>query len=160
MKLFSSKNRAAHLGPYPLENLKRVEQVNLEGVPPFQPVSFSRPEDPLSIVNAMREYQAMMDAIRDGMVKKETGGNSCKTLPKFARVISRGLDISAMLQWLEFVRHRQVSCLMRDACNQSGYCCVWQKNCGLSKRRHLASGIDVIMAELKEAMGNESMGRR
>ena len=37
-------------------------------VPPMRQLSFMRAEDPLSIVNAMREHQAMLDAIRDGLV--------------------------------------------------------------------------------------------
>jgi len=32
---------------------------------------FRRPGNPLSIVNAMREYQAMLDATREGLVKRE-----------------------------------------------------------------------------------------
>ena len=35
-------------------------------------LSFRRADDPASIVNAMQDYQAMLDATRDGMVKKET----------------------------------------------------------------------------------------
>ena len=60
-----------HLGPFPLEKLKRMLRVDLSAMPAMQPVSFRRPEDPKSIVNAMQEYQAMLDATRDGMVKKE-----------------------------------------------------------------------------------------
>ena len=31
-------------------------------------LSFSRPDDPESIVNAMAEHQAMLDTIRDGLL--------------------------------------------------------------------------------------------
>jgi len=61
-----------HLGPYPLEKLRRVESCDLSDVPPMQGLSFRRANDPASIVNAMQDYQAMLDATRDGMVKKET----------------------------------------------------------------------------------------
>ena len=60
-----------HLGPYPLEKLRRQETVNLSDLPPHSGLSFRRPADPRSIVNAMQDYQAMLDTTRDGMVKRE-----------------------------------------------------------------------------------------
>ena len=38
----------------------------------MRPVSF-RDDRPESLTNAMRDYQAMLDAIRDGFVKREKG---------------------------------------------------------------------------------------
>ncbi len=71
-KLFSYRNRPMHLGPYPLETLARTgEDADLSRVQAMQAVSFHRPEDPASIVNAMRDYQAMLDATRDGPVKSQ-----------------------------------------------------------------------------------------
>ncbi len=73
-KLFSYKNRPVHLGSYPLEKLARTDRKpDLSSVPKMQQISFRRPDDPSSIVNAMQEYQAMLDATRDGLVKPETG---------------------------------------------------------------------------------------
>jgi hypothetical protein len=37
-------------------------------VPPHVPLDFRRLDTPHSLVNAMGEYQAMMDVIRDGLV--------------------------------------------------------------------------------------------
>jgi len=69
-KLFSYRNRPVHLGPYPLENLlRRSQPQGLDDLPAMQGLSFRRPDDPLSIVNAMQEYQAMLDATRDGVSK-------------------------------------------------------------------------------------------
>jgi hypothetical protein len=42
-------------------------------------LSFRRPGDPLSIVNAMAEYQATMDALRDGLVNRNRA--SCPASP-------------------------------------------------------------------------------
>jgi hypothetical protein len=68
MRFFSTKNRPFHLGPYPLERLKRRDTLpDLTQVPPSVPLQFTKLETPHSLVNAMGEYQAMMDAIRDGM---------------------------------------------------------------------------------------------
>ena len=70
MQLFSDRNRPVHLGPFPLEKLTRQALPDLAPVPWSQPLEFRRPEAPASIVNAMGEYQAMMDAIRDGLVNR------------------------------------------------------------------------------------------
>jgi len=69
LRFFSTKNRAPHLGPYPLERLRRLaEQPDLSTVPPAQALDFRKLDTPHSLVNAMGEYQAMMDVIRDGLV--------------------------------------------------------------------------------------------
>ena len=65
MRFFSDKDRPVHMGPYPLERLSRQDQAEPGDVPPFQPLDFQRPETPDSIVNAMGEYQAMLDALDD-----------------------------------------------------------------------------------------------
>ncbi|KMW58242.1 Flavodoxin reductases (ferredoxin-NADPH reductases) family 1 [Candidatus Rhodobacter oscarellae] len=72
LKLRSYRNRPVHLGPYPLERMTRSEQgpQGLQELPPPSPLSFRRPEDPISIVNAMQEFQAMLDATRDGIPKE------------------------------------------------------------------------------------------
>jgi hypothetical protein len=70
IRFFSDRKRPVHLGPYPLERLARGAMPDLESVPAMRPLSFRRPGAPASIVNAMGEYQAMMDAIRDGLVNK------------------------------------------------------------------------------------------
>ncbi|MCP5088257.1 MAG: reductive dehalogenase [Rhodobacteraceae bacterium] len=74
IRLFSSKDRPFHLGPYPLERLKRIDTApDLSAVPAVQPLDFHRLETPHSLINAMGEYQAMMDVIRDGIVNSEPG---------------------------------------------------------------------------------------
>ncbi|MEP4637229.1 MAG: hypothetical protein ABJZ83_02595, partial [Yoonia sp.] len=68
MKIFSDKSRAPHLGVYPSERLARVDAMPPLDIAPLAPPDFHRPDDPESIVNAMGEFQAMMDAIRGGIV--------------------------------------------------------------------------------------------
>ena len=71
-KWVSYRNRPVHLGPYPLERLVRTDRApDLSRLPRPAQLNFRRPDDPLSIVNAMQEYQAMLDATRDGLVKRE-----------------------------------------------------------------------------------------
>lgn len=72
VRFFSTKDRPIHLGPYPLERLKRVEHaLDLSNVPATHPLDFRKLDTPHSLVNAMGEYQAMMDVIRDGLVNSE-----------------------------------------------------------------------------------------
>ncbi|CTQ48030.1 4Fe-4S double cluster binding domain-containing protein [Jannaschia donghaensis] len=66
-RLFSTKDRPPHLGPYPVERLARGTMPDLTAIPAMVPLTF-QDADPRSIVNAMREHQAMLDAIRDGLV--------------------------------------------------------------------------------------------
>ncbi|HCV87629.1 MAG TPA: hypothetical protein DGU02_00450, partial [Alphaproteobacteria bacterium] len=66
-RLFSSKSRPLHFGNYPLHRLVHQDDMPmLDGVVTPE-LSFHRPEDPDSIVNAMAEHQAMLDTIRDGL---------------------------------------------------------------------------------------------
>ena len=73
-KLFSSKNRPPHLGPYPMENLKRGPMPDLTTTPISDALTFQRPDAPLNIVNAMTEYQTMLDVIRNGIVAVSKSG--------------------------------------------------------------------------------------
>ncbi|ARQ02612.1 2Fe-2S iron-sulfur cluster-binding protein [Pseudorhodoplanes sinuspersici] len=69
MKLFSYKDRPVHLGPYPLERLRRSQaQPRLGDVPAMQAVSFVEAGNPESLVNAMTRYIGMFDVVRDGSV--------------------------------------------------------------------------------------------
>ncbi|MCR9059827.1 MAG: hypothetical protein NXI02_21000, partial [Rhodobacteraceae bacterium] len=71
MKFFSDKTRPVHLGPFPMERLARATGLpDLENVPAFTRMPFQLREDPENIINAMSEGQAMLDAIRDGIVNK------------------------------------------------------------------------------------------
>ncbi len=70
-RLFSSKKRPFHLGPYPLEQLERLDEAPGIGRLDLWPALSFTSTDPLSIIPAMGEYQAMLDATRDGATKPE-----------------------------------------------------------------------------------------
>ena len=73
LRFFSDRDRPVHLGPYPLERLTRRDDLSgHSAVPPMGALAFSRPDMPQSIINAMGDYQAMLDAIRDGLVNRAT----------------------------------------------------------------------------------------
>lgn len=148
-KLFSTKDRAVHLGPFPMEKLQRQATAeNLAALTPSTAVSFRRSEDPTSIVNAMAEYQAMLDAVRVGLV------NPVKA------------DCPSDIQ--ERANHLKGFCYFNDA-SMVGICQLADKDLLAQPFRNaeidrlanrlkteqtktLAAGIDMIMADLKASM--------
>ena len=148
MKLFSDKKRPIHKGLYPTERLKRTPSIDINAVLPMPVLDFHRPDAPISIVNAMVEYQAMMDAIRDGMVNKTKAtipdhpkerAEHLKSFGYFADASMVGicrLDDHARLE--HPIRNPDIDRLAHDLKTR--------------QTKTLASGIDVIMAGLKEAI--------
>jgi hypothetical protein len=148
IRVFSDRNRPVHLGPFPLERLARGGSADYGNVPPFRPLDFRRPEAPAAIVNAMGDYQAMMDAIRDGLVNKAKAAcpddpleraNHLKAFGYFSDAAMVGigpLPEEALLA--EPVRNPEIDRLAHDLKTR--------------QTKTLASGIDMIMADLKESM--------
>ena len=149
IRFFSDKDRPVHMGPFPTERLRRVaDQPDLTSAPAMRPVSFRRPEAPESIVNAMGEYQAMMDAIRDGLVNKakadipsdpQDRSNHLKAFGYFCDAAMVGvceLPTAAVLE--NSIENPDIGRLAHDLKTR--------------QTKTLASGIDVIMADLKESM--------
>lgn len=149
LRFFTDAARPVHLGPYPLERLTRSDNPpDLDAVPPMRPLSFERPDKPTSIVNAMGEYQAMLDAIRDGLVNKARAECPEDPLERTNHLKAFGyFNDSAMVG----------ACLLPDAALlESPF-----RNPDIDRLAHdlrtrqtktLASGIDMIMADLKESM--------
>ncbi|MGI9364003.1 MAG: reductive dehalogenase [Rhizobiaceae bacterium] len=148
MRFFSDKERPVHLGPYPLERLVRQETVDLNSVPAFQQLSFRRPDAPESIVNAMGEYQAMLDAIRDGLVNKAKSGipddpqERVDHLKGFAYFSDSSMAASCRIddavRLTQPFRNPDIDRLAEDLRTK--------------QTTTLAAGIDLIMADLKESM--------
>ncbi|MEP3346441.1 MAG: reductive dehalogenase [Litoreibacter sp.] len=147
-KLFSYRNRPVHLGPYPLEKLARTDVADLGQVPPIKPVSFRRPEDTLSIVNAMQDYQAMLDATREGLVKKETAeipadlterANHLKAFGYYCDASMVGVCDVPQSAWLEATMANPDVDRLAEKLRTL-------------QPKTLAAGIDVIMAGLRESM--------
>ncbi|MDJ0825557.1 MAG: reductive dehalogenase domain-containing protein [Rhodobacter sp.] len=148
IRFFSDKHRPVHLGPFPLERLRRGPMPDLGAVPRAEPLSFRRGNAPASIVNAMGDYQAMMDAIRDGLVNKtravcpedpQDRADHLKAFGYFsdAAMVGAGpLPDTAVLQTP--TRNPDIDRLAHDLRTR--------------QTKTLASGIDMIMADLKESM--------
>ncbi|MEM9197879.1 MAG: reductive dehalogenase domain-containing protein, partial [Pseudomonadota bacterium] len=148
-QFFSAAKRPVHLGRYPLERLYRTSRMpDLARVPVTQPLSFARPGTPASIVNAMGEYQAMMDAIRDGLVNR-----SRAEIPQDARARAQHLKAFGYFSDAAMVG----ICALPDAARlatpfRNPAIARLAEDLRTRQTKTLASGIDVIMADLKESM--------
>ena len=149
MKLRSYRDRPPHLGPYPLERLTRIETAEgLDRLAPMPGLNFRRPEDPLSIVNAMQEYQAMLDATRDGLVKRERGvippdpmerANHLKSFGYYCDAAMVGICEIPGSAWLETpLKNPDVDRLASKI--------------ETMQVKTYAAGVDVIMAGLRESL--------
>lgn len=76
MRFFSYRNRPVHLGPFPLEALRRNERLGDDAaVMPMETLPSEYPEH--SIGPAIRRYLAMMDTVRDGEIVHEPAEIPC-----------------------------------------------------------------------------------
>ncbi len=148
-RFFSTKDRPVHMGSYPSEMLARQADVpDLSSVPPSVQLSFERPDDPFSIVNAMREHQAMLDAIRDGFVNKTVAEAPTDPTDRSNHLKAYGYFSDAAVVG--------VCALPTDAILPTPHV-----NPDVARLAHelqtrqtktLASGIDMIMADLKDSV--------
>ena len=146
-RLFSTKNRAPHLGPYPLERLKRSRGTT--AWPSDTPaISFHRPENPTSIVNAMGEFQAMMDAIRDGFVNPKKAEIPTDPVKRSQHLKSFGYFCDASMMGIcEISKSARLKTPLRNPdIERLGEALKTRQT------KTLASGIDVIMADLKDSI--------
>ncbi|MFY0680836.1 MAG: reductive dehalogenase [Thalassovita sp.] len=143
------------MGPFPLERLKRQRDLpDLSTLPPWSPVSFRRPDAPESLVNAMGEYQAMLDAIRDGMVNRTRSTIPADPLERSEHLKSFGYFSDASMVGI---------CKLPDAARlktpvRNPDIDHLAEELRTRQTKTLASGIDVIMAELKDAMSAPPTG--
>ena len=148
MKFFSSKSRPVHLGGYPLERLHRLDApLSIFPDVPFPSLSFDRPETPQSIVNAMGPFQAMMDVLRTGKVNPVRA-----TIPGDPR--ERANHLKA------FGYYNDASmmgiCTLPEAARLatprlSGGTEALARDLRERQTKTLAAGVDVIMANLRDA---------
>lgn len=149
IRFFSTKNRPYHLGPFPLERLERANEMpDLGEVPPMRAVQFERSNAPESLVNAMAEYQAMMDAIRSGFINKARATCPEDPVERANHLKSFGyFSDASMVATCE---------LPKGAILDTPFV-----NPGVEKlaeelrtrqTKTLAAGIDMIMADLKESL--------
>lgn len=149
MKLFSSKNRPPHMGSFPNELLaRRADVPELADVPAYAQLMFDRPDDPRSVVNAMREYQAMLDAIRQGSTNSQPAACPDDPAERAAHLKSFGYFADAAVVG---------TCLLPPA----AFLTTPHRNPELPRlvqalqtrqTKTLAAGIDMIMADLRDSI--------
>ena len=147
-QIFSDRRRPVHMGRLATEDLRRTDSVSWDRIPPFAPLSFDASDRPASIVNAMRDHQAMLDAIRDGPRNQVTAevpddlterSNHLKSFGYFSDATLVGACALPKCAWLETpARNPDIDRLSQD----------------LSSRqvKTFASGIDLVMADLRDTM--------
>ena len=149
LRFFSTKDRPFHLGPYPLERLKRVEVgPDLSQVPAAKVLNFSRLDTPHSLVNAMGEYQAMMDVIRDGTVNAERGDAPPDPVERAKHMKAFGYFQDASMMG---VCHIPRDAFLSDPTRNPGIDRL-EHDIRTKQTKTLSSGIDGIMAGLKESI--------
>ena len=147
-KVFSTQDRPVHMGPYPTETLRRSAKIAPAEIPLFDQLAFGRTDDEASILNAMGDFQATMDVIRDGPVNKSRGIIPSDPQERVKHLKSFGYFADASM----------VGCckLSADDRLQTPY-----RNSDIDRlaedlqtrqTKTLASGIDMIMADLKDAV--------
>lgn len=154
-KLFSYKNRPMHLGPYPLETLRRAKLAKgLKNLPAQSGLNFHRPKDPLSIINAMQDYQAMLDATREGLVKREQAEIPDDLLERSNHLKSFGYYCdSAMVGICEIPADARLNVPIDNpdvARLAKKDVARLAKKIETMQPKTLAAGIDLIMAGLRE----------
>ena len=148
VKLFSDAKRPVYIGLLPLESLVRSSAAYLDAVLPFAPLGFGTGHPPHSIIHAMRDDQAMMDAIQDDPVaavrSKPTDNpqHRAEHLEAFgyfsdASMVGVG-PVSKSAGLPNPVRTRDIDWLAADLQTRQA--------------KTLAVGIDLIMADLRDAM--------
>jgi reductive dehalogenase len=74
MKFFSHKHRPVHMGPYPYELLKRLnEPADFSDAPRVQPLHFDTSPSPARFIRSMPKVLANILLLRDGEVTAEPG---------------------------------------------------------------------------------------
>ena len=148
LRVFSEKNRPVHLGQFRLEQLARQSKPDRGDLRPFQQLSYTDESRPHSIVNAMRDHQAMLDAIRDGLINKAVAGTPDDLAERANHLKSFGYFADASMVG---------TCLLpQEAVLEQPYLnpdiARLAEDLRTKQTKTLASGIDLIMADLKESM--------
>ncbi|WP_420413929.1 2Fe-2S iron-sulfur cluster-binding protein [Roseibium sp.] len=149
MKLFSDRNRAPHLGPFPLERLARISELaDLSALRDFEGMSFQKKARPESIINAMSEAQAMLDALRDGVINETQAEVPGDLLERQNHLKAFGYFADASMMATCALRPE----MLLDHPLRNPDIGVLADKLKTTQTKSLASGIDMIMADLRDAM--------
>ncbi|MBN8510542.1 MAG: 4Fe-4S dicluster domain-containing protein [Burkholderiales bacterium] len=147
MRLFSTRDRPVHLGPFPLERLaRRADAPDLTQVAPMRALAFDA-VDPLSIVPAIARFQAMFDLVRDGPVQAapaeipDDPAERCRHLKGAAYYFDASMAAACALppeaRLAEPIRNPQVAALGAEL--------------ERSQPKSFAAGLDMILADVLDS---------
>lgn len=122
--------------------------LDVSDVPPDAELNFRRPEEPLSIVNAMCDFQAMADALRDGPVNatRSTIPESPQARADHLKAFAYFCDVSMVgIGALPASARRARTRINPDVARLA-------EDLRTRQTKTLASGIDLIMADLRDSM--------
>ena len=149
MRIFSTDNRPVHMGPYPTERLARLIKLpDLTHVPASKQLNFDRTDDPHSIINAMREHQAMLDAIRNGLINTAVAQAPVDPIERAQHLKSFGYFADAAVVGICALPPQAI--LTQPHTNPDVVSLNHKIQTGQTKT--LAAGIDMVMADLKESI--------
>ena len=121
---------------------------DLSQVPAAKMLNVSRLDTPHSLVNAMGEYQAMMDVIRDGTVNVERGDAPPDPVERAKHMKAFGYFQDASMMG---VCHIPRDAFLSDPTRNPGIDRL-EHDIRTKQTKTLSSGIDGIMAGLKESI--------
>ena len=152
-RFFSSKSRPVHYGHYPLHRLKRqTDDTALDDtkneIAPLPALSFHRPLSPDNIVNAMADHQAMLDAIRDGLINKSKAEMPDELQERANHLKAFGYFCDASLVGIGEVTASDFLDMPTINPDVDGLVDMLRSR----QTKTLAAGIDLIMADLKESV--------
>ena len=127
---------------------------DLHALAPMDPLSFARPDKPQSIINAMADHQAVMDALRAGVANgvrstiPDDPGTRAEHLKSFAYFNDASMvGIGPLVPEARLKRPRRNGDMDRLMSDLQG-----------KQVKTLASGIDLIMADLRENLSAPERG--
>ncbi|MBD3664552.1 2Fe-2S iron-sulfur cluster binding domain-containing protein [Sulfitobacter sp. TSTF-M16] len=148
MKLFSARSRPVHMGSYPLERLRRLTKP-MDELPqiPFPTLDFDRPDDPESIVNAMGPFQTMMDVLRSGKINAAEANIPDDPATRAEHLKAFGYYNDASMMGICALPHAARLASPRRNADRDRLA----RDLREKQTKTLAAGVDVIMANLREA---------
>ncbi|WP_372424828.1 reductive dehalogenase [Salinarimonas chemoclinalis] len=148
MRFFSTRNRPVHLGPYPLERLARRDAApDLSRLPPHAALDCDASGDAGTIDGAIGLFIGMLDAIREGAVAASKAPIPDDPGERAANLKAAGYFFDA--SQMGICRLPREARLAQPTRNPALDALVARIESGQTKT--FSSGIDVIMADVKEA---------
>ena len=145
-RIFSNRNRPLHAGALPTERLPKQRSVDLRAVPAMRALRFEGPEG--SIIHAMAEHQAMLDAIRDGVTNPAQSEIPADPAARTDHLKAFATFCDATL--VGVCRLEPGDHLVNPI--QNPEVATLAEALRTRQTKTLAAGIDLIMADLKESV--------